>query len=495
MASNGKHIRKKDEAQSSNGELEQESNHSGIDENNSDHGSESLGSDSERSSSDENQNDSEDDGSTNGRSSAYSTGSVRSLSEDELPSPKNKNKETNNTNPTPQSNRTANREEEHNVTSDRMTEIKKVAADLAEVIRNFESSASSSTRTPQPMNRGTETSWDFRHESPQAQCSYSNVRPEHVRPFPSGVRPNKMWAEWYEFIENFEVAVSMHNANDPVYRSKLLYLSLGKELQAIVNASNLKPSLTDTNCYTSFVRNIENYLRSMTDTAAEHKAFLRMKQEKDESTVAFHARLVRNVKLCGYNISDQNRFVRAQLLDGLRNKELVKAARTYAYETNFIVQSSTREEAYEAETAEQPADPNIFEVFQGDAYGSKRANPRQSFSQPPAKLRRMNPDFTQMQERRSSALERGNSSRQQMRDNRPDPQLQGRRTRCRRCNNTFHRNPQCPALSRRCNTCGQRGHFAVACRVGQLRMVQQNARYSDADYSVEDVDSKQVKHK
>lgn len=306
-----------------------------------------------------------------------------------------------------------------------------------------------------------------------------------------------MWAEWYEFIENFEVAVSLHNANDPVYRSKLLYLSLGQELQAIVKAANLRPSLKDTNCYTSFVRNIETHLRSMTDTAAEHQAFLRMKQEKGESTVAFHARLVRNVKLCGYSISDQNRFVRAQLLDGLRNKELVKAARTYGYETNFIVQSSTRDEAYEAETAEQPVDPNIFEVYKSHKHGSKRVNHRQWSSQPPPKLRRMNPDFTQIQERHSSALDRGNSSRQQMRDNRPNRQLQGRRTRCPRCNNAFHRNPQCPALSRRCNTCGQRGHFAVTCRVGQLRMVQQNARYSDGESSSEDihVDSKQVKQK
>lgn len=109
-----------------------------------------------------------------------------------------------------------------------------------------------------------------------------------------------MWAEWFDFIENFELALSLHHGNDPVYKVKLLYLSLGQELQTIVKAANLRPSLTDAHCYTAFVKNIENHLRSMTDIAAEHQAFLKMKQGKDESTVAFHARLLKGAKLCDY---------------------------------------------------------------------------------------------------------------------------------------------------------------------------------------------------
>lgn len=161
MASNGKYILANDEAHSSDGELEQEATHSGIDENNSDHDSECSETDSDcskrpgSSSDSENQDGSENDGSTNDRSSAYSTGSVRSLIEDKLPSPTQKNQQTSSTNPEPQSNRTAEQEREDNGTSDRMKQIEKVLADLTKAISHFESS------TPQPMNRETEKKLGF----------------------------------------------------------------------------------------------------------------------------------------------------------------------------------------------------------------------------------------------------------------------------------------------------------------------------------------------
>lgn len=341
-------------------------------------------------------------------------------------------------------------------------------------------------------NPETDQSWNFGCEALKSRGSYTTVRPEHIKPFPNGVRPNKMWAEWHDFIDNFEVAVSLHHADDPVYKLKLLYLSLGQELQAIVKAANLRPSLTESNCYTAFVKNIATHLRSMTDTAAEHRAFLKMKQGKDESTVAFHARLIRNVKLCGYSTSDQSRFVRAQLLDGLRNKELVKAARIYGYDTNFIVQSSTRDEAYEAETSEQSVDTNIFEIDQRYRTNRKRINAYQGSDYLHAKQRRTssNPPF--MQNRWANPLPRpGNVSLQYGNNSRS----QGQRSRCPRCNNTFHRNPQCPALSRTCNNCGKVGHFAIACRTVRSNKIHQIANHHEVDSNGEENNDsdKQVK--
>lgn len=303
-----------------------------------------------------------------------------------------------------------------------------------------------------------------------------------------------MWAEWYDFFENFEVAVSLHNANDPVYKTKLLYLSLGQELQAIIKASNLRPSLSDPNCYTIFVKNIENHLRSMTDTAAEHRAFLKMKQGKDESTVAFHARLIRNVKLCGYSTSDQSRFVRAQLLDGLRNKELVKAARIYGYDINFIVQSSTRDEAYEAETNEPTIETDILAIDRKFGTSRKRMHDRLESGYPIVKQSRTNSNVMQALENRPGSSGWRSSYGQQT-GNRLNSQTKGRRTRCARCNNFFHRNPQCPALSRTCDNCGKRGHFAVACRTARMTTVQQLSKHSDDEASDEEnlAEKKQVK--
>ncbi|XP_058449037.1 uncharacterized protein K02A2.6-like [Malaya genurostris] len=346
--------------------------------------------------------------------------------------------------------------------SDRMQQIEKILAELTKAFKHCESNM--------PTNRQTEHSWDFSGETSKPQNSYPNVRLEHINRFPSGIRPNQMLAEWFEFIENFEVAMSLYNANDPVYRSKLLYLSLGQELQAIVKAANLRPALIDTNCYRTFVENIENHLRSMTDTAAEHRAFLSMKQEKGESTVAFHARLVRNVKLCGYSVCDQNRFVRAQLLDGLKNKELVKAARTYGHDTNFIVQSSTRYEAYESEITQQPIDPNVFEIGRNHGY-NKRSNQWIDNSQ--CKYRRMNQNYTQ--DHRSSYIDRGNSYFKQPSGLHLNTQTRGRRSRC----------------PRKCNACGQQGHFSVTCRSKRLRPVEQRELGGEPSGDEISVDSKQ----
>lgn len=54
----------------------------------------------------------------------------------------------------------------------------------------------------------------------------------------------------------------------------------------------------------------------MADTAAEHLAFYCMRQEMGESAMDFHARFMEKVRLCHYGSSDQERFVRAQLLKG-----------------------------------------------------------------------------------------------------------------------------------------------------------------------------------
>ncbi|XP_053698986.1 uncharacterized protein LOC128745955 [Sabethes cyaneus] len=377
----------------------------------------------------------------------------------------------------------ANSVKESSDTSERMKQIEKVLADLSRTISLLQPSTTGNS-TLRPVSPKADHTWNFAHEPLNAQSSYTTVRPEHIKPFPSGVRPNKMWAEWFDFIENFEIAVSLHNTNDPVYKVKLLYLSLGKELQAIVKATNLRPSLTDPNCYTKFVKSIEVHLRSMTDTVAEHQSFTKLKQGDNESAVAFHARLIRNVKLCGYSASDQGQFVRTQLLNGLRNDDLVKAARVYGYDTNFIVQSATRDETFAAETLERAPDTNVLRIDQRFESSRKRINTRQEPSFTSAKFRRTNLNYEQMPQRRAFPPKWEGET------NFSIPRTQGRRTRCPRCNNVYHRNPQCPALSRTCDKCGKRGHFAITCRTG--RLVQQVAVPSDiASFGEELSDDKQ----
>ncbi|XP_062542266.1 uncharacterized protein K02A2.6-like [Armigeres subalbatus] len=221
---------------------------------------------------------------------------------------------------------------------------------------------------------------------------------------------------------------------------------MGDQLQGIVRAAKLRPNLNDKECYTVFIRNIEDHLRSMTDTAAEHEAFSCMQQGIGESVMSFHARLMEKVRLCRYSAVDQERFVRAQLMKGMTNRELAKTARTFGHETNVIVQAATRDEAYQGETT-RTASMNHHEVI----------------NQVRSRVSR----FTVKRENRSASNEPQSKQyrREGLRSN-IRPEL------CTRCNKWMHRNRPCPALKLKCNACGKFGHFAVVCRSARINATQ-----------------------
>ncbi|XP_055585761.1 uncharacterized protein LOC129738561 [Uranotaenia lowii] len=102
-----------------------------------------------------------------------------------------------------------------------------------------------------------------------SSCDISapSIRWDNMKPFPSGVPANKMWETWTKYFENFEIAASLSNAHDPVKRSQLLFLSIGDELQGIIRAAKLRPVTNEPDCYAVFVKNIEDYLKALTDTA------------------------------------------------------------------------------------------------------------------------------------------------------------------------------------------------------------------------------------
>ncbi|XP_062550165.1 uncharacterized protein LOC134214900 [Armigeres subalbatus] len=176
----------------------------------------------------------------------------------------------------------------------------------------------------------------------------SNVRWDLIPKFPKDIPSNKLWENWQSFIDNFEIAASLSTFSRSADRAKLLYLSIGKNLQDIINAANLQPDYRDPRCYSNLVTGINNYFKSMTDTAAEHEAFQSMRQAKGETIVMFHAQLTQKVRLCGYSPADQVRFVLAQLLKGMQNRELALTARTYGHDAAYIVQAATRVEAYQS---------------------------------------------------------------------------------------------------------------------------------------------------
>lgn len=331
---------------------------------------------------------------------------------------------------------------------------------------------------PIPSNPDIDENWST-SAAPNnlSDINSSSIRWDNIKPFPTGVPANKMWEEWNRYIENFEIAASLSNANDPARRSQLLFLSIGAELQGIVRAAKLRPNLNNVNCYKNFVTNIQEYFQSMTDSAAEHESFSNMKQESSETAIAFHARLMTKVRMCGYSPSDQDRFVRAQLLKGLRNKELVKSARTYGHDTNYIVQAATRNEAYEAEAAAS----DQFELRRSEPYAVNRVHQQQT-------------KYGFSRKRPNTEGWKGKTQAKRFKNNqqtfRRDVPRETNSLRCRRCNFPRHAGPDCPATNRKCNICGLVGHYAVVCRKTRIRQIEVKA--STSPTRNDDMDHTQV---
>lgn len=284
--------------------------------------------------------------------------------------------------------------------------------------------------------------------------SESAIRWDNIIPFPKNVPATKMWEAWTCFIEDFEIASSLSNVKNPRRRVELLLLSMGEELKGVVRAAKLRPESESDDCYEIFVRNIDRYLKSMTDPAAEHESFSNMRQEEGESAVNFHARLSRKVQLCGYSLDDQDRFVRTQLLRGLRNQDLKKAARMYGHDSNFIVQSATRAEAFHAETPSSVVESNAL-----IASSSQQRSSQGQFK------------------RRVENYHRFGSPRKRLLTNHTPSNRttvpMSRRNRCPRCFRPSHRGTECPAKRKNCNLCGVLGHFAAACRDRRVNMMKQ----------------------
>lgn len=214
--------------------------------------------------------------------------------------------------------------------------LKQQLSEMTKAIASLSKTKSSQERNVEVAD--AEESWTCsrHHLSLQTNDNAPSARWDQMKPFPKNIPANKMWEEWTKYIENFEIAASLSNATDPVRLCKLLFYSMGDELQGIVRAAKLKSNLNDEHCYKIFIKNIEEHLLSLTDTSAEHEAFSRMQQERGETAVNFHARLTDKARLCRYNPSDQGKFIRTQLLKGKEHFNQGLKKREYVVITAFI---------------------------------------------------------------------------------------------------------------------------------------------------------------
>ncbi|XP_055632948.1 uncharacterized protein K02A2.6-like [Toxorhynchites rutilus septentrionalis] len=239
----------------------------------------------------------------------------------------------------------------------------------------------------------------------------------------------------------FEIATDLNNVSINK-RAKLLYLLLGDELQGLVTAAKLCPSFLDSQCYSTLTQNISTYLRSLVDTTAEHEEFTRLKQESNESVVTFYARVVEKAGMCGYG-NDENRFIRSQILQGMSNRDVANAARTYNHDTQSVIQAATRAEAFNINAGPS----KVVGIMEVTSKPSKQQSEQKRFSS----------GGWNVQDR---GFSNGPPNNRKYSYNK----FVGKRNRCFRCDCPKHNGKQCPALFKNCNTCNERGHFSATCR-------------------------------
>lgn len=131
--------------------------------------------------------------------------------------------------------------------NERMDRIEKVLECMASAMKSLQTydRPTSSHREAEPNS-----SMSMPIDTPDTiEKNPSIIRWDNIQPFPPGIPANRMWEEWNKYIENFEIAALLSNANEPGRRTQLLFLPMGPDLQEIVRAAKLRPSLTDINCY------------------------------------------------------------------------------------------------------------------------------------------------------------------------------------------------------------------------------------------------------
>lgn len=136
----------------------------------------------------------------------------------------------------------------------------------------------------------------------------------------------------------------------------------------------------------------------------------------------------------------------------MTNRELARTARTFAYETNYSVQSATRDEVTQA--------VNLHDTSINHVRGRVAKAPWK---------------------REIGHEQSGGSRSKQFRFDMKAPN--SRRERCSRCGSWAHWDRLCPALKLKCYICGKIGHFSTVCRQKRINAVQESQLVHDGKAS------------
>lgn len=260
-----------------------------------------------------------------------------------------------------------------------------------------------------------------------------------------GLNVGNEWTFWKQSFEDFLVTTGQDEAADKVKLS-LLRNMMGPEAARIVATFPL--STTDCCIYNKVIEAIDNYAKPRTNVVFDRFLFNKRKQEEGEIFDSFLTDSRRLLKSCQFSDNSgepiENQLLRDKIVHGVRDKNVQEAL---LRQDNLSLEKAIKFCQTSEQSKQQVEKLNscLQEISVVHSKESKKKNK----------------DNVSVSFKQSKFL-------------------------CTRCQ-TEHGKRECPAFGKFCQRCGKKNHFAISCRVKNVKFVEEKST-SESDVG-SDVDS------
>lgn len=251
------------------------------------------------------------------------------------------------------------------------------------------------------------------------------------------------WKFWRTTFEDYLVAVGQHEAADKVKLSILRNI-IGTESARIMSTFEIPEA--ETNNYNFMIELINKYVNPRINECFERYNFLQRMQKEGESFEHFLTDCRYLVKTCNYNNVDQNESAEEK---ALRDKIVMGIRDPTTREALLRLDQLTLQKAIQfCRTSEQSKTQSLqFQQNTGEVNAVKNYKNKKTVSNYSNKYKSNEPKYSG-----------SNSSTTKFK--------------CKRCQN-LHGPRECPAYGKKCNKCNKLNHFAVSCKVKNIKNVGQ----------------------
>lgn len=254
------------------------------------------------------------------------------------------------------------------------------------------------------------------------------------------------WKFWRTAFEDYLAATGQHEAADSIKLS-ILRNMIGIESARIMSTFVVPEDEADK--YKHMLSLIQQYVNPRINECFERYNFLKRVQKEGESFEHFLTECRHLVKTCNYNANNPNETNEDK---ALRDKILMGIRDPVTREALLRIDQLSLEKAIQfCRTSEQSKNQSL--MFQADA--SNEIN------------------VVKKQMQKVGVSDRRNKFHRNKPSKRED------KFKCRRCQ-TMHGARECPAFGKKCARCGLLNHFANACKVRNIRSIDQ-AECSDSE--------------